>query len=104
MASLEERVAALEERLGVVEEVGTSMDEDQRAMAAQVKATNLLVQALSITQSEHTRALTKIQETVDKHTGELTEIREGQSAILVLLNELIRRDDDQRTGENGVGE
>lgn len=97
MATLEERVAALEDRLGLVETARTSMDEDQRGLTSQARATGHLVQALSITQSEHTEEFRKVHAKLDK-------LAAGQTAIVGLLEELIRRDDDQRLGEDGVSE
>jgi len=97
MASVEERLAALETRLGLVETARTSMDEDQRGLLAQSQATGHLIQALSITQSEHTGEFRKVHAKLDK-------LAAGQETVIGLLNELIRRDDDGRIDEDGVSE
>lgn len=75
------RVAALELEVRTQSTARTSMDDDQEKMSAQLSALRHLVQALSITQSEH--------------TGMLERVERGQRQIIAMLDVLIRRDDPQ---------
>jgi peptidoglycan hydrolase CwlO-like protein len=74
---LRERVARLEEHVTAVGSVSRSLDDDQETMGRQLAALRHLVQALSITQSEHTEKLERIEQ--------------SQVRIIALLTELIRR-------------
>jgi len=97
MASLEERMEKLEER---VEQIGqrVTLAHDTAGDALHVAHLNAgLLSALRETQVEHGDKLTA-------HTDALAELREGQGAILALLNELIRRDDDRRGDADGASE
>lgn len=88
MSEIEElkaRVAALEERLTVTEGLRASMDNDLGSVSAKVTANNHLVQAVAITQSEHTKQLNQITETLAKHST-------GLDGIASLLQILIERE------------
>lgn len=68
MASLDEladRVAALEERLGVESGLRASMDSDLSSINAKLAAQHHLIQALSITQAEHTGEFAKLHTKLD---------------------------------------
>jgi hypothetical protein len=68
MASLDElagRVAALEERLGVESGLRASMDGDLSSINAKLAAQHHLIQALSITQGEHTGEFAKLNTKLD---------------------------------------
>jgi hypothetical protein len=97
MASLEERVAALENRLAVVESLRSLTDADLSALEIKVSANERLLKAMASTQSDHTQALREIRVTLGEHSAHL-------ETVVTLLNELIRRDDDRRTGIDGVSE
>lgn len=97
MATLEERVAAIEEQLNAQNQAVTSVDDDVHAISERTRAMSHLVQALSITQSEHTEEFRKVHAKLDK-------LAEGQKTIVDLLNVLIRQDDDRRTNPGGVSE
>lgn len=79
--SLEERVAAIEERLGMEAGLRAAGDRDLADMAATLRSLRALIQAVAITQSEHTQIL-------DRHAERLTRIESGVSQILTLLNRL----------------
>lgn len=99
--TLEERVAALEERLGMESGLRASQDRDLASIATNVRAINHSMQALAITQSEHNRKLEDLAAVVDRHTGDLKEIRNemraGFAALTTLLTTLIEH------GEPGEG-
>ncbi len=97
MATLEERVTALEQQIRAQEQAQSSMDDDLHTISERTRAISHLVQALSITQSEHTEEFRRIR-------TELAGLKAGQTTIVGLLEELIRRDDERRTDSNGVGD
>ncbi len=86
LEELRERVARLEEHLGAVSTASRSLDEDQETMGRQLSAMRHLVQALSITQSEHTDSLGRIE-------GRLSRIEAGQALILRGVEQLLARDE-----------
>jgi hypothetical protein len=95
--SLEERVAKLEERMELLSQ-RTTLASDTAGDALHVAHLNAgLLSALRETQVEH-------GETLAEHTRTLGELKAGQAAIVGLLEELIRRDDDRRIEDEGVGE
>ena len=61
---LEQRVAAIEERLQMQAGLRAAGDRDLASTTAHLRAQTHLVQALSITQAEHTTALRELGETV----------------------------------------
>lgn len=93
MASLEDlehRIAALEQRLGMEAGLRASMDADLASINSKLEAQRHLLQALSITQADHT-------ETLRQHTGTLRELKDGQREIIGLLNTLIQGNDSDST-------
>ncbi len=104
MASLEERVAKLEERIEMLGQRAT-LAHDTAGDALHVAHLNAgLLSALRETQVEHGNNLTKHSEEFRKVHVELAELKAGQGAIVGLLQELIRRDDERRMDTDGVGE
>ena len=91
--SLEERMAEVEARLGVVENLAALADADLVGVAAQGKVVRALAKDMG-----------EIKATLRGHGRDIAELKAGQGAILGLLEELIRRDDDRRLGDDGVGE
>ncbi len=87
--NLEERVAELEDRLGVFEGLRAMTDADLSSVAAQAKATNIVVKALA-------EDMRDVKKDLRETKRDVREIKAGQEAIVGLLNELIRRDDEQR--------
>ena len=104
MATLEERVAALEDRLATAEHLRGLMDGDLGTVAAQTKATNDVVRALALDMGGIKTKLREHTAEFGKVNGKLGEIANGQDAIMGLLNELLRRDDDGRLDDDGVSE
>jgi hypothetical protein len=86
MSSLEERVAALEEQVAMEAGLRASVDDDVATLGQRVRAMNHLVQALSITQAEHTEEFAKVRTTLGEHGGKL-------DTIVTLLQTLIERGD-----------
>jgi hypothetical protein len=63
--SLEDRVRAIEERLSMESGLRAAGDRDLSDLGATVRAQHHLVQALSITQGQHTEALRQLGEAVE---------------------------------------
>jgi hypothetical protein len=63
--SLEEPVAALEERVGMESGLRASVDRDVAAIGQRLSAANHLIQALAVTQAEHTEELAKVHQKLD---------------------------------------
>ncbi len=74
MSDLEE----LRARVDALEALVRGVDRDQSNNTAAIRATQHLVQALSITQGQHTEWL--------------TELREGQRTIIAMLTRLIEQE------------
>ena len=110
--ALEQRVAAIEEQLRMEAGLRAASDRDLGDLTQTVRAQHLLVQALSITQSQHTAALRRIEDTLHVH-GEVLQshgqaietLRQDHGAkldqIVTLLTDLIDRDN---RGDNDGGE
>lgn len=86
----------LRERIRVLEIAWRGTDHDESTNSAKIRATHHLVQALSITQGEHTSILEELRADmgrVDGHLGRLRtavgELRDGQQEIVRLLTQLI---------------
>jgi hypothetical protein len=86
MASLEERVTAIEGRLGMESGLRAAVDRDVADLTQSVAAANHMIQALAITQGQHTTKIEQILATQGEHTA-------GIQQILTLLNRLIERGD-----------
>lgn len=97
MASIEERLAALEERLGMESGLRASMDSDLASINSKLSAQHHLIQALSITQADHTETLRHITETLTEHSHALQELRDGQHEIIGLLNTLIQGNGEEES-------
>lgn len=92
MSSLEERVAAIEERLGMEAGLRASQDRDQSKIAAATEAGRHLLQALSITQSEHTSTLAEHGRALDRLESALGRVDASLAHITRLLQVLIDRE------------
>lgn len=90
--SLEDRVTAIEEQLGMESGLRASMDDDLSSVNSKVAAMNHLLQALSITQGEHTREFAKVREAQVKQTAALDQ-------IIGMLGTLIDREDGDEQGQ-----
>jgi ABC-type transporter Mla subunit MlaD len=76
--NLEARLAAVEERLGMESGLRASVDRDLGAVAQRMSAANHLIQALAITQAEHTATLAEHTETL----ADITSTLDGHTATL----------------------
>ena len=88
--TLEERVAALEERLEMEAGLRASGDRDQASLARTARAQHHLIQALAITQSEHTDLLRAHGDAIEalrtEHGAKLNQ-------IITMLGRLLDGDD-----------
>lgn len=98
MATLEERVAAIEERLGMESGLRASMDSDLSALNMKMSAMNHLIQAVAITQDEHTAGLARVTERLDLLDGRAQEQAAALGQIIGMLNTLIAHEDGPREG------
>lgn len=89
LEQLARRVAALEARLDQEAGLRASQDRDLSALADGQRAANHLLQALSITQSDHTRKFEDHTRILEGHTRKLDELTAGQSLIVSMLQTLI---------------
>jgi len=80
VSTVEERLTALEERVGMEAGLRAAGDNDLASLSLKMSAQHHLIQALSITQSEH--------------TGEFSKIHTKLDTIVNLLTTLIEREDD----------
>ena len=81
MTTLEERVAAIEARLNMESGLRASADQDLADMAAAVRSQRALIQAVAITQSEHSQIL-------DRHSQALVRLQSGVQEIIRMLDRL----------------
>jgi uncharacterized coiled-coil protein SlyX len=86
VSTVEERLAALEERVGMEAGLRAAGDSDLASLSLKLSAQHHLIQALSITQSEH--------------TGEFTKIHTKLDTIVNLLTTLIERGDGHDSDDN----
>lgn len=73
---------SVEARLDRLETVTTSMDEDFGEIKVEFRAQRKMLQALHVTQNEHTRTLREHTETLREHSLALVELRTGQAKVL----------------------
>ena len=88
LADLQRRMAAVEERLHMEAGLRAGGDRELGDMSQTLRAQQHTIQALAITQSQHTEVLRRMED--------------GQQHIVTLLTELIDR--DERRGDNAGGE
>jgi hypothetical protein len=80
LEEIRQRLATLESRVGTESGLRAMMDLDQATLTMRLDAQDNLLRALSITQSDHTARLRKLEEAVGRVEG-------GIQAILRLLRE-----------------
>lgn len=91
--NLEERVTALEQRLDQEAGLRASVDRDLGSLGQTVRAQHHLIQALAITQGQHT-------DTLDRHTQSLDAAHEKLDRIIALLTRLTAEPPDDPGGGN----
>ena len=92
LAGLARRVTALEERVALEAGLRAALDRDLATLQQGQQSAFMLLQALHVTQGEHTRKLDRLESTLALHAGGLAELREGQALIVQLVQRLIDRE------------
>lgn len=100
MASLEERVAAIEEKLGLEAQARASMDDDLTSINAKLTTQGHLLQALAVTQGEHTRQFGKHSEQLTRIEGTLTGHTAALGQIINMLGRLIEQNGDTNQADS----
>lgn len=77
------------------EQLAQAGDRDLADMTQALRAQRHLIQAISITQAEHTETLLRHEELLLRHTGMLNTANEQLRHIVTLLNQLIARPDGE---------
>lgn len=100
MSSLEEleaRLTALETRVAQEADLRAHVDRDQADLVETVKATNHVVQALHITQQQHTRKIEDLIERIESLRAEMTarfdQVSGGLDHIASMMTTLINREE-----------
>lgn len=103
LEDLQRRMAAVEERLHMEAGLRAGGDRELGDMAQTLSAQRHTIQALAITQSQHTEVLRRIEDNQQLQGAALDTLRTDHGAkleqIVTLLGELIDR--DERRGDNG---
>jgi chromosome segregation ATPase len=73
VTALETQLAALTEKVSMESGLRAAVDTDLSGVNTKLSATNHLIQALSITQSDHTQELQRIHQKLDQHTAALAQ-------------------------------
>jgi chromosome segregation ATPase len=85
LEELRQQLAVLTARVDGIESLRAMMDRDLADFKQRMDAQDHLLQALHITQSNHTQRLTRIEDTVDRIE---TEFRGKLDTIIVMLSRL----------------
>ena len=100
---LQRRVAALEERLHMEAGLRAGGDRELGDIAQTLNAQRHTIQALAITQSQHTEVLRRVEEALQQQTAAFEALRTDHGAqlgqIVTLLTELIDRDERRGDGD-----
>jgi septal ring factor EnvC (AmiA/AmiB activator) len=89
LEELRQQLAALSARVEANEGLRAMMDRDLADIKQRLDAQDHLLQALHITQSNHTQRLTRIEDTLDRME---TEFRGKLDAIIAMLGRLMPPD------------
>lgn len=89
---LKRRMAAVEATVAEQSRLRAAVDSDQADMKETLRAQHLLVQALAITQGQHTRQLEAITQKLTRLETAVAVVSRGQEQIVGLLNQLIERE------------
>ena len=82
---IRERLTALENKVESEASLRAMMDRDQAALIVRFDAQDKLLRALSVTQSEHTARLTRLEEGQRRHSQAFGRVEAGIRDILTLL-------------------
>lgn len=88
LEELAERLARLEARVEREAQLRAAVDRDVADQGAEISATHHLVQALAITQSQHTGRLEALAAKVDAHSLALARVEAGVGRIIDMLGRL----------------
>jgi uncharacterized coiled-coil protein SlyX len=86
--SIESRLGTLEAKVEAEAHLRAAMDEDMGTLSAKFGVQEKLIQAISVTQSEHTTQLRAINGRLEKVEGKLDLVHVGVQAIHTLLTGL----------------
>jgi hypothetical protein len=81
--------ATVEARLDRLESVTGSMDEDFSKIQVEFRAQRQMLQALHLTQNEHTKVLAEHSATLQQHTVALRKLETGQAEVLAGVQTII---------------
>jgi tetrahydromethanopterin S-methyltransferase subunit G len=87
LEEIRQRLDVLESRLSSESGLRAMMDLDQGSLTMRLDAQDNLLRALSITQSDHTSRLRRVEERLTAVEEQLTRVEAGIQAILALLRE-----------------
>ncbi len=87
LEEIRQRLDTLESRLNSESGLRAMMDLDQASLTMRLDAQDNLLRALSITQSDHTSRLTRLEESQRRLEDAVGRIETGIQAILALLRE-----------------
>jgi hypothetical protein len=92
--SLESRVGTLETKVGTEAHLRAAMDKDMGTLSAKFGVQEKLIQAISLTQSDHTKRLTRLEVGQEELRTTLDRVQVGVEAIHTLLTGLTAVDAD----------
>lgn len=95
LEDLARRLTVLEQRMDQESGLRASQDRDLGDMAQSLRAQNMLIQALAITQSQQTEILNRHGERLDSIDGKLADLTAASSTIVAMLSQMINDGDDQ---------
>ena len=84
---IRQRLDTLESRLSSESGLRAMMDLDQASLTMRLDAQDNLLRALSITQSDHTSRLTRLEESQRRLEDAVSRVEAGVQAILALLRD-----------------
>lgn len=89
VADLRQQLRQQQDRAGMEAGLRAAQDRDLSAMANALAAQRHLIQALAITQSDHTSALAEHTTMLAEHTRMLTGLQQGVQQIIGMLARLL---------------
>ncbi|MCU7728748.1 hypothetical protein ODJ79_33980 [Actinoplanes sp. KI2] len=94
----ERRLTVVEERLDQEAGLRASQDRDLAAIAEGVRVQGRLIQALAVTQSEHTRSLAQLTDSVNEVNGKIDEVNGKIDGVNGKIDEANRTIDEVQGG------
>jgi hypothetical protein len=84
---IRQRLDSLERRVDSESGLRALMDADQAALTVRFDAQDNLLRALSITQSDHTSRLTRLEDGQRRHDVAISQVQAGIQTIIELLRD-----------------